>query len=141
MPEGRDPDELAESALWDDEALSHHAFVEERPIAEATRLVSRYEALPSRAAAVFEDLPPRMKRVLRLCDGLRNLRAISNESDLSRADATLVLEQLIAAGLVARVDGPLPERRALSADSRRWLGLELPGHARDLDFGDWGDSL
>ncbi len=67
--------------------------------------VQRFEIVPARAAAEFKRLPHPVRRILKLCDGVRPREDIFASSPLTVERTEQVLSRLLALG-VLRVEPP-----------------------------------
>jgi hypothetical protein len=79
---------------------------------------------PSRAAPRFALLPPATQRLLRLCDGERDLAALASASRMPPSTVTSMLRSLSEQGLVREPAAPSP--RKLSPRGEAWLRGAVP---------------
>ena len=83
--------------------------------------VQRFEIVPARAAAEFKRLPHPVRRILKLCDGVRPREDIFASSPLTVERTEQVLARLLSLGVV-RVEpppvvAPAPEPALVSASA------------------------
>jgi hypothetical protein len=89
---------------------------------------SRLEIVPSRVAAQLGELPSPALKMARLCDGTRNLEAISAAAGLPADEVATVVARLMALGVVR--ERTAHKARPLSEKALNWA------HGRTAAFSD-----